>query len=176
MLFRSLNLPSLKSLELSWVELPDDFAQKLFIGCPSLVRLKLWGCDLYFSGISSEVLKELTLSKCLLYEQMQISCPNVVSLFMGINLKRGGISLKNMSSLVNVDIKLFGYFSHDFPVLNLFGGLSNVTNLELHNMNFLVIKVYYFVSSLNQNYKCFSFFFSSKKCLLIELLPFFAYT
>ncbi|XP_078150258.1 putative F-box/LRR-repeat protein At3g18150 isoform X1 [Carex rostrata] len=125
----SINLPSLKFLELTWVELPDDFAQKFFIGCPSLERLKLCSCDLYFSDISSEVLKELTLINCTLYEQMQISCPHLISLCMTINLKRDGISLKNMSCLVNVNITLFG---DDVPNLNLLGGLSNAAKLVLH--------------------------------------------
>ncbi|XP_078150257.1 F-box protein At4g22280-like isoform X2 [Carex rostrata] len=125
----SINLPSLKFLELTWVELPDDFDQKLFMGCPSLERLKLCSCDLYFSGISSEVLKELTLINCSLYEQIQISCPHLISLCMTINLKRDGISLKNMSSLVNVNIALFG---DDVLNLNLLGSLSNAAKLVLH--------------------------------------------
>ncbi|XP_078150260.1 F-box/FBD/LRR-repeat protein At1g16930-like [Carex rostrata] len=109
----SINLPSLKFLELAWVKLHDDFAQKLFMGCPSLERLKLRYCDLYFSGICSEVLKELTLHGCSIFEQMQISCPALISLDMMITLKGVGISLKNMSSVVNVVIKLYGYFSDD---------------------------------------------------------------
>ena len=68
----SLNLPSLKYLELTGVELHDDFAEKLFLACPSLERLKLCRCDLYFAGISSKVLKGLSLINCSLYDQMQI--------------------------------------------------------------------------------------------------------
>ncbi|KAF3335330.1 F-box domain containing protein [Carex littledalei] len=87
----SINLPSLKILKLSQVELHDDFLQKLFMGCPSLETLILRGSDLYFSGICSEVLKELALYNCHLYEQMEISCPTLVSLCMMINIKRGGV-------------------------------------------------------------------------------------
>ncbi|XP_078150250.1 F-box protein At1g60400-like [Carex rostrata] len=126
-----INLPSLKILELTFVELHDDFAQMLFKGCPSLERLKLHHCDLNFSGISSEVLKELTLHRCHLYEQMQISCPNLVSLFMRIFLQKGGISLTNMSSLVKVVIILYVYLGDDVPNLNLLGSLSNAAKLEL---------------------------------------------
>ncbi|KAF3339172.1 F-box/FBD/LRR-repeat protein [Carex littledalei] len=132
----SINLPSLKLLELIRVELPNDFARKLSMGCSSLERLILRGCELNFSDISSEVLKELSLYDCCLYEQMQISCPALVSLFMRVYLLKNGFSLKNMTSLVNAVIKLsrnrWYYFNDDdVPVLNLFGGLSNVTNLEL---------------------------------------------
>ena len=127
----SINLPSLKFLELTWIKLHEDFAQKLFMGCPSLERLKLHHCDLYFSDICSEMLKELTLEGCYMWEQMQISCPALISLNMLINLEGVGISLKNMSSVADVVIKLYEYVSDDVPVLNLFGGLSNVTNLEL---------------------------------------------
>ncbi|KAF3339175.1 F-box/LRR-repeat protein [Carex littledalei] len=127
----SINLPYLTFLELTGLELHDDFAQNLFMGCPSLARLKLSSCDLHFFSIPSEVLKELTLINCCLHEQMQISCPDLVSLSMAIYLKRGGISLNNMSSLVNAVINLCQYLGDDVPVLNLFGGLSNAAKLEI---------------------------------------------
>ncbi|XP_078150247.1 putative F-box protein At1g58310 isoform X2 [Carex rostrata] len=127
----SLNLPSLKFLELTGVELHDDFAEKLFMGCPSLERLKLCRCDLHFAGISSKVLKGLALINCSLYEQMQICCPHLVILLMGIDLARGAISLKNMSSLVNVLIGL-DLGDDDVPNLNLLGCLSNAAELVLY--------------------------------------------
>ncbi|KAF3339174.1 F-box/LRR-repeat protein [Carex littledalei] len=126
----SINLPSLKFLHLSVVEFHDDFAEKLFMGCPSLQKLDLSHCDLYFSSISSKVLKELTLISCNLYEQMQISCLNLVSLSMLIDLARGDISLKNISSLVDAVIELD--LGDDVPNLNILGSLSNVAELKLY--------------------------------------------
>lgn len=38
---KSINLPSLKILELYSIELGDNFAQKLFWGCPALKSVKL---------------------------------------------------------------------------------------------------------------------------------------
>lgn len=144
----SINLPYLKFLELTGVELHDDFAQNLFMGCPSLARLKLSRCDLHLFTISSEVLKELTLINCCLHEHMQISCPDLVSLSMVIYLKRGGISLNNMSSLVNAVIKLCQYLGDDVLALNLFGGLSNTAKLEIC-LDTPMLKVYFFPSPIN---------------------------
>ncbi|XP_078150252.1 putative F-box protein At1g58310 isoform X2 [Carex rostrata] len=158
----SIYLPCLKDLELTGVELPNNFAQKLFMGCPSLERLDLCFCDLYFSSISSMKLKKLNIAASDQFEEMQISCPDLVYLFItsGDEGSFLGISLKDMTSLVNATIKLHGLHydddddddddddNDDVPVPNLFGGLSNVTNLELH-LNIPKLKVYYYKDILN---------------------------
>ncbi|KAF3339466.1 hypothetical protein FCM35_KLT16937 [Carex littledalei] len=135
----SINLPLLKVLELSGVELPNDFTQKLFMGCPSLERLDLSFCDLYFSSISSNVLKKLTIIQCCQFEHMQISCPWLVSLNIHSHFQRGGvgISLKKAINLVNASIRLIWWrrlnSGHDdVPVLDLFSCLSSVTELALY--------------------------------------------
>ncbi|KAJ1700400.1 hypothetical protein LUZ63_000179 [Rhynchospora breviuscula] len=132
------NLPSLKVLELSGVQLHHDFTQKLFMGCPSLEILNLCTCDLHFSDISSKMLKKLTIVGCRQYEQVRIACPGVVSLFICSHLRKRsiGISLKNMISLVNASVGLYRnrYSSNsgDMLVLNILSGLSNATHLELY--------------------------------------------
>ncbi|XP_078158004.1 F-box/FBD/LRR-repeat protein At1g16930-like [Carex rostrata] len=135
----SINLPLLKVLELSHVELHNDFTQKLFIGCPSLERLDLSCCELYFWSISSNALKKLTILQCRLFEHMQISCPGLVSLNIRSHFQWGGvgISLKNAINLVNASIRLFYWHrfhgGNDYvPVLDLLSGLSSATELALY--------------------------------------------
>ncbi|KAJ3684188.1 hypothetical protein LUZ61_013352 [Rhynchospora tenuis] len=132
----SIALPCLKTLELSGSQLGDNFMQQLFSGCPALESLTLdWCCN--FSDISSNVLKNLTLNNgCLLYKILRISCPGLVSLSISSDYYNiGCISLENMVSLENADIKLVGYEQDDFdipPNPKLVGGLSNATCLVLH--------------------------------------------
>ncbi|XP_078150147.1 F-box/LRR-repeat protein At3g59200-like [Carex rostrata] len=128
----SIYLPSLKVLRLNCVELLDDFAQMLFMGCPSLERLYLSFCALCFSSISSMKLKKLRLYACDQYEEIQISCPDLVSLFITCGAEDNflGISLNDMTSLVNATVKLY-YYGDEMLVLNIFGGLSKITNLKL---------------------------------------------
>ncbi|XP_078150743.1 FBD-associated F-box protein At4g13985-like [Carex rostrata] len=75
-----INIPSLKVLNLQRVDLDDDFARKLFSGCPALESLYLRSCHLGFSDISSNVLKTLALKNCRYLNQMKICCPSLISL------------------------------------------------------------------------------------------------
>jgi F-box domain len=151
----SIYLPSLKFFEISNVELHDDFAQKLFVGCPSLETMNLYFCNLYFSCISSNVLKNLTIVGCRHFEQMQISCPSLVILSISSYLQWGGagISLKNMISLVAANVTLFKWTQFfgiggddddddddDVPILDLLSCLSNSKKL-FFCVNNLALKV-----------------------------------
>ncbi|KAJ1688757.1 hypothetical protein LUZ63_012912 [Rhynchospora breviuscula] len=123
----SINLPSLKVLELVYVDLNDDLAQKLFWGCPALESLVLRWCDLGMSGITSDVLKTLNIDHCWLTRKMHISCPRLVSLFIRTVDINTDISLKNMTSLANADIMLHNYY-YDRSILR---SLSNATSVKL---------------------------------------------
>ncbi|KAJ3684187.1 hypothetical protein LUZ61_013351 [Rhynchospora tenuis] len=139
---KSIALPSLVTLELCDSELNDNFMQKLFLGCPALESLNLQDCVLYVSHVSSNMLKNLALSECLQIHSMRISCPGLVSLsIFSTSHNIGCISLENMASLVNADIKLLGMDLgrmddnsgfHYLPNLKLVSGLSNTTCLVLH--------------------------------------------
>ncbi|XP_078156199.1 F-box/FBD/LRR-repeat protein At1g16930-like [Carex rostrata] len=136
----SIILPLLKVLQLSGVELHNDFTQKLVKGCPALEMLDLCCCELYFSSISSNALKKLTILQCRLFENMQISCPGLVSLNIRSHFQWGGvgISLKKAINLVNATIRLFywhrfnGGGDDDVPVLDLLSSLSSATELALY--------------------------------------------
>ncbi|KAJ4807468.1 F-box/FBD/LRR protein [Rhynchospora pubera] len=132
---KSISLPCLKTLKLCALELCENFMQQLFTGCPALESLTLHSCILYVSGISSNVLKNLTLFDCSQNTQtLRVSCPGLVSLsiFSGdYNIRC--ISFYNMASLVNADIKLLGYDDYLVPDNpRLVSGLSNATSLVLH--------------------------------------------
>ncbi|KAJ3684189.1 hypothetical protein LUZ61_013353 [Rhynchospora tenuis] len=146
---RSIALASLKTLNLRLIRLDDDFMQKLFLGCPILESLKLHHCELFISDISSSMLKELAILECPQFQNMQISCPGLFSLFIRTSMKCIQIiSLENMASLVKAYISLYGYdqevcyypFDVQADVNNVpnsanskfLSGLSNVTSLELH--------------------------------------------
>ena len=60
----SVHLPHLKVLYLTYVEVNDDFLDKLFLGCPIVEEVALYGCILKASRISSGRLKRLTLYSC----------------------------------------------------------------------------------------------------------------
>ncbi|KAJ3684192.1 hypothetical protein LUZ61_013356 [Rhynchospora tenuis] len=145
---KSIALASLKTLNLRLIRLDDDFMQKLFLGCPTLERLKLHHCELFISDISSSMLKELAILECPQFQSMQISCPGLFSLFIRTSMRIQIISLENMASLVKAYISLYWcdeevrYYPFDVQadVINVpnsanskfLSGLSNVTSLELH--------------------------------------------
>lgn len=132
---KSINLPSLKILELIGITLEDDFTQKLFSGCPALESLFLCHCDLEFSEISSNVLKKLDLLESWHRKKMQISCPRMDSLVIVCENQEGGISLENMVSLISAEFSL-GIERFDFNSdMNLLSGLSNVSTLTLDLCN-----------------------------------------
>ncbi|XP_078178900.1 putative F-box/LRR-repeat protein At5g38386 [Carex rostrata] len=129
---RSMNLPFLKKLQLGDQQLNDDIMIMFMSGCPVLEELVLKYCCLEVNMISSNVLKKLVVKYCVFDVPMEISCPEVVSLSIK-SINTGGITLKNMSSLVTADISfeeidLSDSLNHD---LRLLGGLSNVTSLKL---------------------------------------------
>ncbi|XP_078178899.1 putative F-box/FBD/LRR-repeat protein At5g44950 [Carex rostrata] len=129
---RSMDLPFLKKLELGDQQLNDDIMIMFMSGCPVLEELVLKYCCLEVNMISSNVLKKLVVKYCNFDVSMEISCPEVVSLSIK-SVNTGGITLKNMSSLVTADISfeeidLSDSLNHD---LRLLGGLSNVTSLLL---------------------------------------------
>ncbi|KAF3341664.1 F-box/FBD/LRR-repeat protein [Carex littledalei] len=133
----SIALPSLKTLKLHFLILDDDFAQKLFLGCPSLKSLNLESCELFMSDISSNVLKKLTFGDCWQYNHMRICCPSLVSLSIQSNMFRTRtISLEKMTSVVKANISLYRTDEeedvNDLPDAKLFSGLSNATSLKLH--------------------------------------------
>ncbi|KAF3339589.1 F-box/LRR-repeat protein 13 [Carex littledalei] len=134
---KSIALPSLQTLVLQNLCLDDDFAQKLFLGCPSLESLKLEYCDLFISDISSNVLKKLFLTGCHHYQHMRICCPSLISLSMYYFFDSTGIiSLEKMTSLVNAEISLDGNDEeedvNDLPDAQLISGLSNATSLKFY--------------------------------------------
>ncbi|XP_078153691.1 FBD-associated F-box protein At4g13985-like [Carex rostrata] len=126
-----INLPSLKVLNLRRVDLDDDFAQKLFLGCPALESLDLHYCDLGFSDISSKVLKTLALYHCSYLNQMQICCPRIVSLDIRSYKEKRCIALKNNTSLATADIGLHINQLLIDDDLNIFKRLSNVSTMKL---------------------------------------------
>jgi hypothetical protein len=134
---KSIALPSLKTLKLRFLSLDDDFAKKLFLGCPSLESLNLESCDLSISDISSNVLKDLTFDECWQFQHMRICCPSLVSLSIESYMNSTRIiSLEKMDSVVNACISLHRSDKledvNDLPDAKLFSGLSNATSLKLH--------------------------------------------
>ncbi|KAJ3702116.1 hypothetical protein LUZ61_005821 [Rhynchospora tenuis] len=132
----SIALTSLKTIKLVNLALDDDFARKLLLGCPVLENLRLFDCILCISDISSNVLKELILDDCWLYQHMRISCPALVSLlFTSCENTIRIISLENMTSLVYATIDLSGSDDEEvfdnLPKLKLLSGLLNATYLKL---------------------------------------------
>ncbi|XP_078177370.1 FBD-associated F-box protein At5g60610-like isoform X2 [Carex rostrata] len=132
---RTMILPSLKKLELRYLFYNDDIMRMLISGCPILEELVLIECYMEVTLISSNVLKKLVLINCRQHWPMEISCPGVVSLSI-TSISKGGITLKNMSSLATADILFeeyagfsLGTLDHD---LRLLSGLSNVTSLKLY--------------------------------------------
>ncbi|KAF3327774.1 F-box domain containing protein [Carex littledalei] len=128
---KSIALPSLQTLVLEYLSLDDDFAQKLFLGCPSLESLKLEYCDLFISDISSNVLKKLFLTDCHLYQHMRICCPSLISLSINYFFNSTRIiSLEKMTSLVNAQIISWDVVG--LPDAQLISGLSNATSLKFY--------------------------------------------
>ncbi|KAJ4789544.1 F-box/RNI-like superfamily protein [Rhynchospora pubera] len=127
---KSINLPSLKMLEIQGVDLDNNFVEKLFTGCPALESLHLSHCDLYISDISCKVLKNLAFHECYQCKKMQISCPSLESLVIDVYEQVEGISLQNMVSLVNAKLHLYMWNDDRFD-MKLLSALSNVSTLKL---------------------------------------------
>ncbi|XP_078181311.1 F-box/LRR-repeat protein At3g59200-like [Carex rostrata] len=129
-------LPSLKILKLHYMRLSDDFMQKLFVRCAALETVKLRYCGLSISDISSNMLRQLDFFCCRFFRHMRISCPSLVSLSIR-SFKNSNriISLENMASLVNAEIRLCGIDREvdvdDLRDSNILSSLSNATNLRL---------------------------------------------
>lgn len=77
---REMNLPLLKRLKLSFVRVDDYFLKMLFVGCPIIEKLKLFGCYLHTPMLYSEVLKSLVFKCCILEKKLVISTPSLVYL------------------------------------------------------------------------------------------------
>lgn len=128
----SINLPCLNCLELASVALEQDFAQKLFSGCPALEILYLSHCELGFSRMSSKVLKTLHLDECDQVTQLQICCPGLTYLNIGSNWQTKGLLIKHTTYIEQADIILNTADQLPFDGdLTIFGGLSNVSLLKL---------------------------------------------
>ncbi|XP_078168873.1 F-box/FBD/LRR-repeat protein At1g16930-like [Carex rostrata] len=105
---KSIDLPSLQKLEIGDTSINDDLIEMFLLGCPVLEELALTHCQLMFKEINSNVLKKLTIKKCL--------------------LRTTSFTLKNASSLVTIDLDKFSAYYQ----LNLLAGLPNVTSLRLY--------------------------------------------
>ncbi|XP_078161910.1 F-box/LRR-repeat protein 13-like [Carex rostrata] len=134
---KSIALPSLQTLGLGHLSLDDDFAQKLFLGCPFLKSLTLVCCDLFISDISSNVLNKLIFHSCCQYQHMRICCPSLITLFICSNENSIRIiSLEKLTSLVYAKIGLNGNDEkvdvNDLSDAQLLSGLSNATSLKFY--------------------------------------------
>ncbi|KAF3336243.1 putative F-box/FBD/LRR-repeat protein [Carex littledalei] len=110
---KSINLPSLKKLEIGHTYINDDLIEMFLLGCPVLEELALTCCPLMFEEINSNVLKKLTIER---------GC-----------LETTSFTLKNASSLVTADLDIsISYYTYYEDELNLLGGLPNVTSLRLN--------------------------------------------
>ncbi|KAJ4789643.1 F-box family protein [Rhynchospora pubera] len=127
--FKTINLPSLKKLELSNWKIDDYLINILMSGCPVLEDLTLSGCTVVTHIISSNKLKHLFIDDFYFRERITISIPSLSSLV--IHSEKGRISLMNMSSLVMARVMFFSYFTFPNPVHDILKGLSDVTNLEI---------------------------------------------
>ncbi|KAJ3687052.1 hypothetical protein LUZ61_016216 [Rhynchospora tenuis] len=126
--FETINLPSLKKLELSNWTIDDYLINKLMSGCPVLEDLTLRGCTVATHIISSNKLKHVFIDDFYSRERIMISIPSLSSLV--IHSEKGHISLMNMSSLVKARVMLFSYNVIPNPVHEILKGLSNAMNLE----------------------------------------------
>ncbi|KAL4273690.1 hypothetical protein GQ457_13G002430 [Hibiscus cannabinus] len=127
----SIHLPNLKTLHLSRVNfLNDDSFKNLLSGCISLEDMVLRYCYLNLS-ISHHLLKRLTIWSYRYSCKVMIDTPNLVY-FKCSGLGPGRFSLKNMQSLIEADIDIYGYSDDEADGVLVFSGIStNVHSLLL---------------------------------------------
>ncbi|KAJ1694140.1 hypothetical protein LUZ63_010838 [Rhynchospora breviuscula] len=129
-----INLPSLKQLLLKQVRINRDFMSKLLCGCPVLEDLRVKGCSLKVSNITSQSLKHLTIISASLKGPIElIDTRNLMSFHCTMRafcLKKEFIF--NMPSLSEACIE-FDFYPRkaDYTKGSILCSLFNVSRLEL---------------------------------------------
>lgn len=150
-------LPSLKKFQLSGAMLVDGFVKKLLSGSCLLEKLVLDCCQLVSTlQISSTTLKYFALTNCDQCFSSEVSAPSLVYLDIQSN-ETGKIILKNLRSLVNARVRIYGQDLYSVAIpgnLKHISALANATTLDLA-LSSVVVKV----RSLNNSFYFFLFFF-----------------
>ncbi|KAJ1704346.1 hypothetical protein LUZ63_004125 [Rhynchospora breviuscula] len=129
----SINLPRLKSLDLSFVNIDSHLMKNLLSGCVMLEELKLEYCKLTFSKLISGTLKSLVVCGCVIQEEICFSIPSLLDLRVSVNYHKSRVSFKDMSSLGKSCIcfnSVNAGVSSEETRNKLFPGLSNVAILD----------------------------------------------
>ncbi|KAJ1704366.1 hypothetical protein LUZ63_004145 [Rhynchospora breviuscula] len=129
----SINLPRLKSLDLSFVSIHSHLMKNLLSGCAKLEELKLERCELTFSKLISGTLKSLVVCDCVINKKICFSIPSLLDLRVSVDYPKSRVSFKDMSSLEKAYICFDPVNAEESDVETrnkLFPGLSNVAILD----------------------------------------------
>ncbi|KAJ3676407.1 hypothetical protein LUZ60_003819 [Juncus effusus] len=129
-------LPRLKKRSFCHASIHGDYMEKLLVGCPVLESLSMFYCSLKMNNISSQTLKRLCISRCLLNKNWEpttltICAPNVeyldIDVCVGYDMETRFRSLYDVrKAWLSVDF-VGKYYSQ------LLSGLSNLENLQLRS-------------------------------------------
>ncbi|KAJ3674900.1 hypothetical protein LUZ60_005516 [Juncus effusus] len=129
------NLAHLKSLNLKWISLEDEFLKTIMLGCPVLQELFLQECffEQLHERIRSSTLKKLTIKNCAIHgnNRVRISIPSLVCLSCDFRL--GDVSFENLESLERADVTLWFVKGGEYcnaKMVMLLNSLSNAKHLR----------------------------------------------